>query len=87
MYTTFSLAFEGFGRVVLRGLIYGLVLLFLIWGASEILAWGTRALKRRLAQAQPTAAGELKLSRIHGTDEEIASEETKAAYSGNKAAT
>ena len=38
----FPLAFEGFEWALLRGLIYGLVALVLIWGAGALPEWGIR---------------------------------------------
>ena len=52
-YPTFGLAFEGLAWALMKGLVYGLALLVLLWVAGELAAWAIREMKRRVAEAQP----------------------------------
>ena len=54
-YSMPGLAFEGLAWVLIKGLVYGLILLVLLWAAIELARWGFRALKRGLAKRRPPA--------------------------------
>ena len=56
-YSTLPMTFHGLEWALLRGLMYGLVLLLTLWGAGTVLEWGIRVEEPGIGYGPPTGRG------------------------------
>jgi hypothetical protein len=64
-YSTLPMTLHGLEWALLRGLMYGLVLLLTLWGAGMIVEWVIRVRSRESVPDRPRAEASLELPHLH----------------------
>jgi hypothetical protein len=64
-YSTLPMTLHGLEWALLRGLMYGLVVLLTLWGAGTIVEWGIRMRSRESVTDRPRAEAPLELPYLH----------------------